>query len=185
MAKKPLNDDDIAVWKKVTETVTPIPRDGFMDMPAPAPATTSPVKAAVTPKVKPVKRPPAVPAKIIRPSLLPAYLDERGYGGISRTAAKAMKSGQSGYTKRIDLHGATLADAHQKLKSFLLSAAAEGHRHVLVITGKGTANKGVIRSNLPVWLNEPPLSAHVIAYCQAQIKDGGAGAWYVNLRRRS
>ena len=183
MAKKTLDDDDIHLWKKVTDTVTPIDRDDWIIEAVPQ---SSPVKAAVTPKVKPVPNQPAPKPMIKKNSatLLPADLDRQGYGGISRAAAKSMKSGQSGFTKRIDLHGSTLAEAHQKLKSFVLSAAAEGHRHVLVITGKGLANKGVIRSNLPVWLNEPPLSAHVIAYCQAQIKDGGAGAWYVNLRRR-
>ena len=183
MAKKSLDDDDITLWKKVAETVTPIAREDFI-IPEPV-VSVSPVKPAVTPKVKPVQSQAARPQmKKIQSSLLPADLDQKGYGGISRAAAKSMKSGQSGYTKKIDLHGSNLADAHQKLKSFVLSAAAEGHRHILVITGKGTANKGVIRTNLPIWLNEAPLSAHVIAYCQAQIKDGGAGAWYVNLRRR-
>ena len=183
MAIKSLDDDDITLWKKVADTVTPIARDDFI-IPEPI-VSTSPVKPAVTPKVKPAKSQALRPiAPKTTPSLLPADLDQRGYGGISRAAAKSMKSGQSGYTKKIDLHGSSLAEAHVKLKSFVLSAAAEGHRHILVITGKGTANKGVIRSHLPIWLNEAPLSAHVIAYCQAQIKDGGAGAWYVNLRRR-
>ena len=188
MAKKTLDHDDIHLWKKVTDTVTPISREDWI---IPDMVIASPVKPAVTPKVKTASSsqtstssPPVVAVPKRLPSLLPADLDRQGYGGISRAAARSMKSGQSGYTKRIDLHGATLPQAHEKLKSFLLSAATEGHRHVLVITGKGTANKGVIRSHLPVWLNEPPLSAHVIAYCQAQIKDGGAGAWYVNLRRR-
>ena len=188
MAKKSLNLEDAALWKKVTDTVTPIDRqDWIIEYETEVSVTSSsPVKPAITPQVNKNSAPPPVvpPKKKQMPSLIPADLDQKGFGGISRSAARSMKTGQSGYTKRIDLHGSTLADAHTKLKSFILGAAAEGHRHVLVITGKGTQNKGVIRSNLPLWLNEPPLSAHVIAYCQAQIKDGGAGAWYVNLRRR-
>ena len=183
MANNPLDQADQALWQKVTETVTP--SRGQMARRARLTQTETPITPAV--KINPKKPKPIVTVETPRKKpkgLTPADLDHHGYGGISRASARSMKSGQAGFSKKIDLHGLTLADAHQRLLSFLLAAAADGHRHVLVITGKGLANKGKIRSHLPVWLNEPPLSAHVIAYCQAQIKDGGAGAWYVNLRRR-
>ncbi|MCE2517282.1 MAG: Smr/MutS family protein, partial [Alphaproteobacteria bacterium] len=126
-----------------------------------------------------------MPSSKVSGKILPANLDEKGYGGISRSGARSIKTGQAGYTSRIDLHGCGRDEAHQRLKAFIAASVNNGHRHVLIITGKGMGGKGVIRSHLPIWLDEPPLSSHVIAYCQAQPKDGGAGAWYVNLRRRS
>ena len=94
MAKKSLDDDDITLWKKVAETVTPIAREDFI-IPEPL-VSSSPIKPAVTPKVKPTQPQAVLPQmKKKLPSLLPADLDQKGYGGISRAAAKSMKSGQS------------------------------------------------------------------------------------------
>lgn len=212
MVKKHLNDDDRGVWAKVTASVTPLMRPRFIQRKAAekaAAATEKPVpknsafgqergantangKHAsgknISGKPRPTPPGPSSPKPLIPKSLIsgtmPANLDEQGYGGISRSGARAIKTGQKGYTSRIDLHGYGRDEAHLRLKAFITNAVMSGHRHVLVITGKGAGGKGVIRSHLPIWLDEPPLSAHVIAYCQAQPKDGGAGAWYVNLRRR-
>ena len=88
MAKKSLDDDDITLWKKVAETVTPIAREDFI-IPEPL-VSSSPVKPAISPKVKPAQPQAARPqVKKIQPSLLPADLDQKGYGGISRAAAKS------------------------------------------------------------------------------------------------
>ena len=69
-----------------------------------------------------------------------------------------------------------------KLERFVIAAAGEGHRVILVITGKGVQGQGDPAQSA-VWLSSPPLAALVIAYCQAQPKDGGSGAYYVNLRQ--
>ena len=192
MGKKSLDDDDVSIWKKVTETVNPILRRRFGKAEFEATEILEP-KTKPSPKKKtaqnatPAEQKPAAPEqKLPSPkknqTLTPANLDQTGFGGISRAGARAIKSGQSGYTRRIDLHGLSREQAQIKLRQFLQSSSQMGHRHVLVITGKGTAGKGVIRTYFPIWLNEPPLSNLVIAYCQAQPKDGGGGAWYVNLR---
>ena len=204
MGKKSLDHDDVSIWKKVTETVTPILRQSFgvkasyhdEDLTEKSRGTSK--KTASKPNEKhmaptgqhtgrlspAIKTDPEIASKVMRkaPSLTPADLDTTGYGGISRSRARSIKTGQSGYTSKIDLHGLSREKAHIKLRQFIQKSASNGHRHVLVITGKGAAGKGVIRSYFPVWLNEPPLSDLVIAYCQAQPKDGGGGAWYVNLR---
>jgi DNA-nicking Smr family endonuclease len=67
---------------------------------------------------------------------------------------------------------------------------------VLVITGKGgeepadayatltgERQRGVIRRNVPHWLEEPDLRAVVSSYTQASPRHGGAGALYVQLRK--
>lgn len=188
MRKKSLDHDDISIWKKVTDTVTPILRQRFGNdsvsekddgRKKTLPKKHKPVseKIEATPSVNAPKS-----IKNKKTVLSPADLDTKGYGGISRSGARSIKSGQSGYTRKIDLHGLTREKAQIKLRHFIQTSAKEGHRHVLVITGKGAEGRGVIRSYFPVWLNEDPLSNLVIAYCQAQPKDGGSGAWYVNLR---
>lgn len=193
MAKKQLNDDDRNLWDKVTESVQPLLRQRFfarpnLNKPSPAPLGGKAKKAASKKDSRKVA-PPLSPSARIKPSpsgqkIHPANLDHQGYGGISRSSARSIKSGQTGYSRYIDLHGCHREEAYIRLKSFIQSSVNEGHRNVLVITGKGVAGKGVIRSHLTSWLNEAPLSTHVIAFCQAQPKDGGAGAWYVNLRRK-
>jgi DNA-nicking Smr family endonuclease len=188
MVKKLLNDDDITIWKKITETVTPIlkerlaePTDQFEN--EITPLKNKNIKSEKTKKgsLSSQKQHPTIPSPN-KLALRPADLDSVGYGGISRGDARSMKSGQSGYTRKVDLHGYNREQAKIMLCQFLQASSRHGHRHVLVITGKGTAGKGVIRSCFPIWISEPPLSDLVIAYCQAQPKDGGGGAWYVNLR---
>ncbi len=93
---------------------------------------------------------------------------------------------------RIDLHGMTTGRAHAALTGFILRAHAEDLRLVLVITGKGRADDtplshrrhGILRHSVPHWLAGPPLNARVLQVAGAHQRHGGAGAFYVYLRRR-
>ena len=76
-----------------------------------------------------------------------------------------------------------LGTLHPGLGERLARLVQTPDANVLIITGKGARGGGVIRREFPEWITSPPLSGLVIAYCQAQPKDGGAGAFYVNLRR--
>ncbi|MBM3488759.1 MAG: DNA mismatch repair protein MutS, partial [Alphaproteobacteria bacterium] len=82
--------------------------------------------------------------------------------------------------------GRTLAEAHALLARFLVRAAADGTRTVLVITGHGARRDGgsALRRELPHWLNAPDLRPLVLALVPAAPQDGGAGAFYVLLKRR-
>ena len=99
---------------------------------------------------------------------------------------------------RLDLHGLRQRDAHARLRAFLLEAHADGLRTVLVITGKGgeeqpdrlgdlagERQRGVLRRNVPHWLEEPELRAIVLSFTLAGVRHGGAGALYVQLRKGS
>ena len=81
---------------------------------------------------------------------------------------------------RLDLHGLTQDAAYRTLIRFLMAARAEGKRLALVITGKG----GVLRGALPLWLGQGDLKAMVGGVSEAHIRHGGAGAYYVTLRRQ-
>ena len=78
----------------------------------------------------------------------------------------------------------TAAEAEQRLARFVDQAARTGARCVLVITGKGSEGKGVLRRLVPLWLKTPPLSGEILAISQARQADGGGGALYVMLRRK-
>jgi DNA-nicking Smr family endonuclease len=58
---------------------------------------------------------------------------------------------------------------------------------VLIITGKGygaDGQVGVLKAQVPRWLNEPPNRERVLAFCYAPSNRGGEGALFVLLRRQ-
>jgi DNA-nicking Smr family endonuclease len=107
---------------------------------------------------------------------------------------RAMTRGKLDPDARIDLHGMTLAQAHSALTGFLMGAHARGNRLVLVITGKGRkaddhaaplpARHGVLKHEVPGWLRSGPLAQLVLQVREAHRTQGGAGAYYVYLKKR-
>jgi DNA-nicking Smr family endonuclease len=105
--------------------------------------------------------------------------------GLDKRTAQRLRRGRLPIEGRIDLHGMTQAEAQANLVRFITAQAAKGRRCVLVITGKGLrgAGVGVLRAELPRWLNEPALRPLVLSFTPAQPRDGGGGAFYVYLRK--
>lgn len=91
----------------------------------------------------------------------------------------------------IDLHGETLASAHARLNRGLEAAIRQGHRVILLVTGKPAAenprlpptSRGVIRASVGDWLAASPFSDRIAAVRNAHPRHGGAGALYIVLRR--
>ncbi|MFZ5791422.1 MAG: Smr/MutS family protein [Pseudomonadota bacterium] len=121
-------------------------------------------------------RAPAPPA--------PRPLEAGRIADLDKRTAERFKRGEMAIEAKIDLHGLTQAEAHDRLQAFLAQAAAAGKRCVLVITGKGAGGWGVLRESVPRWLNEPALRRHLLAFSGAQARHGGAGALYVLLKRK-
>lgn len=134
--------------------------------------------------------PHSPPGHVLAPSLgehlgaQPLAMDRKRYG--------KMKKGRLSPEARLDLHGMTTTQAYPALTRFILAASAREARLVLVITGKGKLKDeggpiperlGVLRHQLPHWLNTAPLRAHVLQITEAHVKHGGQGAYYVYLRR--
>ncbi len=80
----------------------------------------------------------------------------------------------------------TQVQAHAALDAFVAGRQQRGLRCVLVITGKGRVSRegGVLRAEVPRWLDQSPNRARVLAITHAQPKHGGAGALYVLLKRK-
>ncbi len=104
---------------------------------------------------------------------------------MDKRTARRFKRGDMNVDGRIDLHGLTVAQAHGALTGFIRGAHARGARLVIVVTGKGNSEKGggKIRRETPDWLNSPALRPYVLAVSEARQHHGGAGAFYVLLKR--
>jgi DNA-nicking Smr family endonuclease len=177
-----IGDEDAAVWKRLTREVKPYQRD-------PLPAVARPSAPQPRPKRKPSARStgPAIrlgqgPAPKRAPD--PVDLRRGDHAGIDRSTRRRLAQGQLPIEARLDLHGMTAAQAERQLSRFITRAVGDGRRCVLVITGKGANNNGVLKHLVPMWLTSPPLGAGVLALSQAVPTDGGDGALYVMLRRR-
>lgn len=125
-----------------------------------------------------------LPSVNARLEAAPVRMDNKAFGRLKR--------GKLVPEARLDLHGMTLSEAHPELISFILSAQACGLRLVLVITGKGKqkdeggpipVRHGVLRHQVPHWLEASPLKQAVLQVTAAHLRHGGHGAYYVYLRR--
>lgn len=114
--------------------------------------------------------------------------------GVDGKTAERLRKGAVEPDARLDLHGLTESTAHRALVTFLRSAASRGARLTLVITGKGAKAetleelfdppaRGILKSVVPRWLQEPELAHFVADVRTAHRKHGGAGALYVYLRK--
>lgn len=93
----------------------------------------------------------------------------------------------------LDLHGHTQRTARGVLHRFIAEGYARGARCLLVITGKGApeftrevdrgAGKGVLRARLAHWIGEETVRKFVSRASPAHQRHGGAGAFYIFLKR--
>ena len=107
---------------------------------------------------------------------------------LTRRERSQLSRGRKDIDARIDLHGLTQARAHRALLHFLQKASGDGLTFVLVITGKGrttdpSAERGVLRRQVPQWLALPEFRSLVAGFDEAHIGHGGEGALYLRLRR--
>ncbi|KAA5604312.1 DNA mismatch repair protein MutS [Roseospira marina] len=186
-----LSESDLRLWQEVTRSAMPLPgrrRAGKAGARVPEGAETAPGRGSEGP-VPPASgavsapRPPAAPPK---PRAHRADVRLGESAGIDKRTHDRFRRGRMAIDGRLDLHGMTRERAHQALALFLHRAYERGARCVLVVTGKGTGREGggVLRRDVPLWLNQAGLRGLVLSFTHAQIRDGGEGALYVLVRRR-
>ncbi|MEM7722640.1 MAG: Smr/MutS family protein [Pseudomonadota bacterium] len=188
--------DEKALWDRVAQTTTPLHPERQI------PGTQPHLEAKPDhPLPQPtIERLPAFrlgeKAHAPKPDGLRAQFSERLSHAPVRMdhgLHKKMLRGKLKPEGRIDLHGKTLSEAHPALTHFILDAYDAGKRLVLVITGKGKdrdhegpipIRRGVLRHQVPGWLQAPPLGVLVLDVRAAHQRHGGEGAYYVYLKRR-
>lgn len=169
--------DEARIWRAIVHDVAPLPGRELIDEvetdSLTPPASPLPVVAYVPP-------PPPPP----RPK---APLPDLAHGatpGLDRRSAERMKRGDMVIDGSLDLHGMTQDSAHGALIAFVTRAYDSGRRCLLVITGKGKQGPGILRAQVPRWLNQSPLRERVLGFSHARPQHGGEGALYVLIKRK-
>jgi DNA-nicking Smr family endonuclease len=189
MARFGLKSEDLRLWALVTATVRP---HKPVRLPETKPQTET-VKIADMPGEMTAAKPAPVP---LTPFKLGQSLKPVSGFKITRAAEFApdpiepkrkrrITRERDPIEARLDLHGMTTFAAEARLKAFVQQAYANDYRAVLVITGKGVSENGILKRHAPEWLADPALSHIVAGISQAHARHGGAGALYVALKRRA
>ena len=97
--------------------------------------------------------------------------------------------------KSIDLHGYTLDEANKSIESFIIKSYQENINKLIVVTGKGIHSQNekdpyvskdlsILKYSVPEFIkNNQKLMKKIIEFKDAEIKDGGSGAFYIYLRK--
>lgn len=105
--------------------------------------------------------------------------------GLQHRLLKRLRRGQFAVEAECDLHGLTVPQARRTLIEFLSHCAVRSIYCVRIIHGKGRGSRNgipVIKRKVNSWLRQ---RNDVLAFCSARGIDGGTGALYVLLRRRT
>ena len=84
----------------------------------------------------------------------------------------------------IDLHGYRLHSARIALQKYILNAYEKNIRNILIITGKGYNNKGILKKEVPLWLNDQNLMSLLVNFEIAPKEFGGDGALLVKIKNK-
>jgi DNA-nicking Smr family endonuclease len=166
-----LTEADRVLWRAYAAEVAPLPG---RELPPEAPPPPAPVIAM------PLAPAAAAPPQRWSPPRIavntpPAGLDDRRWRDLRRGRIRPERS--------LDLHGRRAQDAHAAVHAFLADAYADGLRCVCVITGRGSSPEGgVLRRELPHWLNAPDLRRILLG--AAHPHSANTGAVHLLLRRR-
>ena len=106
--------------------------------------------------------------------------------GLDLGIVAQLQSRQFSPEAHIDLHGLNSEQAFSNLVAFFRSSYYKGVRVALVVTGRGLNSMNgvpILRAKVQDWFTHDPFKRVVLAFCTAKQEDGGAGAFYVLLRK--
>ena len=97
--------------------------------------------------------------------------------------------------KTIDLHGFSLENANNVIEEFIIQCFKKNVNKIIVITGKGLRSKGIrnpyvskdlsiLKYSVPDFIKLKPNLMKIIKKIEeAEIEDGGGGAFYIFLKK--
>ncbi len=98
------------------------------------------------------------------------------------------------YSRTYDLHGYSLDNANKKVKDLILEAYNQNIRKLIIVTGKGIHSNneedphvsktlGILKYSVPDYIKRDKELKNMINDIQdANIEDGGSGAFYIYLK---
>ena len=98
--------------------------------------------------------------------------------------------------KNIDLHGFTLQEANQTNEKFINNSYENKVSKIIVVTGKGlhsdvekdpyvSKDLSILKYSVPEFIkNNTELMKKIIEIKDAEIEDGGSGAFYIFLKKK-
>jgi DNA-nicking Smr family endonuclease len=149
-----LTEADRALWASYTSRIRPLP--GRHSPPLPTlPSVATRARSAPARRASHIPSPLAIGAQP---------------GGVDSASWHRFRVGKLRASRTLDLHGHTAQRAFDALASFLRSAQAEGLRCVEVVTGQG----GILRHELPHWLNRPEFRSLILAAAHPHAANPGS-----------
>ena len=94
----------------------------------------------------------------------------------------------------IDLHGFSLENANKIVEGFINNSYQEGIKKIIVVTGKGTRSKtannpylsrdlSILKHSVPEFIkSNSSLMNKIKQISEANIEDGGSGAFYIYFK---
>ena len=99
-------------------------------------------------------------------------------------------------TRSIDLHGYSLEEANNSIENFIVASYQENINKLIVVTGKGIHSQNekdpyvskdlsILKYSVPEFIsNNKDLMNIIYEIKDAKIEDGGAGAFYIYLKKK-
>ena len=99
-------------------------------------------------------------------------------------------------TRSIDLHGFSLEEANKVVETFIHKSFNDGVKKLKIVTGKGlhsnneadpfiSKDLSILKYSVPEYIkNNLELMKKIIEIKDAKIEDGGAGAFYIFLKKK-
>ena len=95
-----------------------------------------------------------------------------------------------------DLHGYSLDEANKKIKDLIFDAYNHGVSKLIIVTGKGlhsvnekdpyvSKDLGILKNSVPEYIkNNNELMKMINSVHDADVQDGGGGAFYIYLKKK-
>lgn len=174
---------DINLFRQAMKTVTPIENKQHV-ITAPVPLATAQM---LQERRQHATGSSPLPAVTVSDHYTAAHTDQDDRRFIRSPDAgdilKGLQRGKWPIEASLDLHGATLDQARERLDQFLQSCLEHQIRSVRIVHGKGYGSrdaKPVLKDVVRRWLTQ---LAAVTAYIECLEPDGGAGAVHVLLKQ--
>jgi DNA-nicking Smr family endonuclease len=98
--------------------------------------------------------------------------------------------------RSLDLHGHSLSEANELIEKFIVKSYEENINKLLIVTGKGlhsdneknpyiSKDLSILKYSVPEFINNnTELMNRILDIKNAEIEDGGSGAFYIYLKRK-